>query len=200
MEKTENKYIAVDYRLYSVTDGNKELVEQTSTEHPFVFITGFGIALDAFEKAVETLAAGEEFDFNLGKEEAFGDRDERRVISLDKAMFDVDGHFDKENIFVGATIPLQNEDGNRFMGVVLEIGTDKVRIDLNSPLAGKTLNFTGKVLENRTATADEIQSLVNHLNGGCSGGCGNCGGSCGHDGKKDGEKHNGGCGHCGGCH
>ena len=115
-------------------------------------------------------------------------------------MFDVDGHFDKENIFVGATIPLQNEDGNRFMGVVLEIGTDKVRIDLNSPLAGKTLNFTGKVLENRTATADEIQSLVNHLNGGCSGGCGNCGGSCGHDGKKDGEKHDGGCGHCGGCH
>lgn len=200
MEKTENKYIAVDYRLYSVTDGNKELVEQTSTERPFVFITGFGIALDAFEKAVETLAAGEEFDFNLGKEEAFGDRDERRVISLDKAMFDVDGHFDKENIFVEATIPLQNEDGNRFMGVVLEIGTDKVRIDLNSPLAGKTLNFTGKVLENRTATADEIQSLVNHLNGGCSGGCGNCGGSCGHDGKKDGEKHNGGCGHCGGCH
>ncbi len=200
MEKTENKYIAVDYRLYSVTDGNKELVEQTSTERPFVFITGFGIALDAFEKAVETLAAGEEFDFNLGKEEAFGDRDERRVISLDKAMFDVDGHFDKENIFVGATIPLQNEDGNRFMGVVLEIGTDKVRIDLNSPLAGKTLNFTGKVLENRTATADEIQSLVNHLNGGCSGGCGNCGGSCGHDGKKDGEKHDGGCGHCGGCH
>lgn len=200
MEKTENKYIAVDYRLYSVTDGNKELVEQTSAERPFVFITGFGIALDAFEKAVESLAAGEEFDFNLGKEEAFGDRDERRVISLDKEIFSVDGHFDKENIFVGATIPLQNEDGNRFMGVVLEIGTDKVRIDLNSPLAGKTLNFAGKVLENRTATSDEIQSLVNHLNGGCSGGCGNCGGSCGHDGKKEGEKHDGGCGHCGGCH
>ncbi len=200
MEKTENKYIAVDYRLYSVADGNKELVEQTSADRPFVFITGFGIALDAFEKAVETLAAGEEFDFNLGKEEAFGDRDERRVISLDKEIFSVDGHFDKENIFVGATVPLQNEDGNRFMGVVLEIGTDKVRIDLNSPLAGKTLNFAGKVLENRTATSDEIQSLVNHLNGGCSGGCGNCGGSCGHDGKKDGEKHDGGCGHCGGCH
>lgn len=200
MEKTENKYIAVDYRLYSVTDGNKELVEQTSAERPFVFITGFGIALDAFEKAVESLAAGEEFDFNLCKEEAFGDRDERRVISLDKEIFSVDGHFDKENIFVGATIPLQNEDGNRFMGVVLEIGTDKVRIDLNSPLAGKTLNFAGKVLENRTATSDEIQSLVNHLNGGCSGGCGNCGGSCGHGDKKECEKHDGGCGHCGGCH
>ncbi len=200
MEKTENKYIAVDYCLYSVADGKKELVEQTSAERPFVFITGFGIALDAFEKAVESLAAGEEFDFNLGKEEAFGDRDERRVISLDKEMFDVDGHFDKENIFVGATIPLQNEDGNRFMGVVLEIGKDKVRIDLNSPLAGKTLNFTGKVLENRAATSDEIQSLVNHLNGGCGGGCGKCGGSCGHDGEKKGEGHDGGCGHCGGCH
>ncbi len=200
MEKTENKYIAVDYCLYSVADGKKELVEQTSAERPFVFITGFGIALDAFEKAVESLAAGEEFDFNLGKEEAFGDRDERRVISLDKEMFDVDGHFDKENIFVGATIPLQNEDGNRFMGVVLEIGKDKVRIDLNSPLAGKTLNFTGKVLENRAATSDEIQSLVNHLNGGCGGGCGKCGGSCGHDGEKKGDGHDGGCGHCGGCH
>ncbi len=200
MEKTENKYIAVNYRLYSVADGKKELVEQTSDERPFVFITGFGIALDAFEKAVESLAAGEEFDFSLGKEDAFGDRDERRVISLDKEIFSVDGRFDKENIFVGATIPLQNEDGNRFMGVVLEIGTDKVRIDLNSPLAGKTLNFTGKVLENRTATSDEIQSLVNHLNGGCSGGCGGCGGNCSHDGEKNGDGHDGGCGHCGGCH
>lgn len=200
MEKTENKYIAVNYRLYSVADGKKELVEQTSGERPFVFITGFGIALDAFEKAVESLAAGEEFDFSLGKEDAFGDRDERRVISLDKEIFSVDGRFDKENIFVGATIPLQNEDGNRFMGVVLEIGTDKVRIDLNSPLAGKTLNFTGKVLENRTATSDEIQSLVNHLNGGCSGGCGGCGGNCSHDGEKNGDGHDGGCGHCGGCH
>ena len=100
-------------------------------------------------------------------------------------MFCIDGRFDNEHIYVDAIIPLQNEDGNHFYGRVVEIGKDKVKVDLNHPLAGETLYFEGKILENREATNQEIQQLINHMSGGCSG-CGghchdcgsDCGGSC----------------------
>ena len=52
MDKAPNKFMSVVYELYTVTDGESTLQEQTSTEHPIEFITGFGIALDAFEQQV----------------------------------------------------------------------------------------------------------------------------------------------------
>lgn len=77
------------------------------------------------------------------------------------------------------------------MGSVVEIGDDKVTIDLNHPLAGKSLHFTGSVLENRPATDDELHQLEQMMNGGgCSGSCSDCGGGCG--GHEQGECH--GCG------
>ena len=46
----KNRFITANYQLYTVADGKKELEEQTSEEHPFQFITGFGVSLDAFEQ------------------------------------------------------------------------------------------------------------------------------------------------------
>ena len=169
-----------------------------------MFITGFGTALDAFEDILKNLGRGEKFDFELDKDKSFGEYDPKRVIELNKEMFTVDGHFDSKNIFKGAQIPLKNEDGNFFIAKVLEIGADKVKVDLNHPLAGNKLNFKGYVIENREATNDEIQTLLNHMNGGgCSGHCGGCEneggckgeGGCGHHDEKH-SKEGGCCGHC----
>ena len=193
METKKNKYIAVSYKLYAIDGDGKELVEEASADRPFQFITGFGVALDGFELSVEKLAKGDAFDFELPKELAFGDRDEKRVISLDKNIFEVDGKFDSEAVRKGARVPLQNEDGNYFVGVVLDITHDKVRIDLNPPLAGKKLHFIGQMLENREATKEEMQALVAQMSGhGCGGGCEGCGGGCGHHSEGEGCE----CGHC----
>jgi FKBP-type peptidyl-prolyl cis-trans isomerase SlyD len=53
-----------------------------------------------------------------------------------------------------------------------------------------TLQFTGVVLENRDATKEEIQNLINQIGHECCG-CDDCEG---HD-----HEHEGGCG-CGHCH
>lgn len=191
MNSKLNKYISVAYQLYDVTDGQPELIEQTSPERPFDFISGFGITLEDFEKAIVDLNTGDTFDFTLQPEQAYGEYVDARVIDLDKQIFVVNGKFDSNNIYVDAFVPLQNEDGNRFMGHVLAISDDKVKMDLNHPLAGKTLNFKGHVVESREATNDEIQHFVNKM----SGECGGCGGNCEHCGN-EGEKHkDGGCGH-----
>lgn len=179
MEKKTNKYIAVAYKLYTNENGTENMIEEAPAERPFQFISGMGLALDDFEKAVADLEQGADFNFSLSKEQAYGEHEAERVLDLDKEMFYIDGKLDEEHIFVDAIIPLQNENGQRFLGKVLEIGSDKVKVDLNPPLAGKELHFIGSVIESREATNEEIQNLINHMTGGCGGNCGDCGGDCG---------------------
>lgn len=184
MDNKEYKSIAVDYKLYVIENGEKSLKEETSAGNPFRFLSGFGMTIPGFENAIAPLAVGDTFDFTLSKDDAYGDYYAERVLDLAKDMFCIDGKFDDEHIYVDAIVPLQNQDGNRFMGHVLEISENTVKMDLNHPLAGKELNFVGSVVESREATNGEIQAMINHMSGG--GGCGGCGGGC-----------NGGCGGCG---
>jgi len=185
MESKRNKYFAVAYKLASVESDGEKHVEEAPADKPFMFISGFGIALEAFEEHITKLGKGDTFDFILEKEQAYGDREDERILDLDKSIFTINGHFDHDNIYVDAIVPLQNEDGNRFFGHVLEISDDKVKMDLNHPLAGKRLHFTGSIVDCREATNEEIEHMINHLNGGCSCGCDHCGGHdhghCGHD-------------------
>ncbi len=194
-----NKFIKVSYKLYDVTDGKSELIEQTTDERQFIFVSGMGFTLPAFEEKIAPLAQGETFDFTLQPAEAYGERFDERIIELEKSIFCINGQFDAQHVQQGAVIPLQNEDGMRFNGVVVEIGDDKVKIDLNHPLAGMTLNFKGEITENREATAEEVAGMAK-LMGGEGGGCGHCGGHCGEGGCGEGNCGEGGCkGGCGDC-
>ena len=192
MDKPQNRFLSVTYQLYTVANGEKSLEEQTSDDHPFEFITGYGIAIDAFEKALIGMEKGKEFDFTLQPAEAFGEYIPEGMHKLGREVFTVNGKFDNEHIYPGAVITLNDTEDHQFMAKVLKIEADGVTIDTNHPLAGKALNFTGKVLENREATEEEIKKLIKMLTGGCQG-CGGCGsheGNCGE-----------GCGDsCGGCH
>lgn len=181
----KNQYMEVSYQLFVDGERGEELMEEAPTTRPFQWITGFGYALDAFESQLVNLARGAAFDFVIPKEQAYGDYVEERVLDLAREMFCIDGKFDDEHIYPEAIIPLQNEDGQRFFGRVVEIGADKVKVDLNHPLAGEQLHFKGRVLENRPATNKEIEQMLPRCSGGCGGDCGDCGGGCG--------------GNCGGC-
>lgn len=187
-----HKYITVAYSLYTDnSEGVHELVEQAPVEHPFQFITELGVALEAFEAKLKALNAGDEFDFTLSVDEAYGPYEQEHVIELPKSTFMLNGRFQNDVIYEGAVIPLVNADGNRFQGLVLEIKEDVVIIDLNHPLAGKELHFKGSVVTSREATDAEVTALIKMMSG--EGGCG-CG--CGCDGGCDGGCDSEGCG-CG---
>ena len=149
--------MSIAYKLYVDGDNGLEMMEEATEEKPFQFITGFGVALDAFEQQVAGLEKGETFDFAIPKEQAYGDYAEEHVLDLDREIFSINGHFDHEHI----------------------VGEEKVKVDLNHPLAGETLHFKGSILETREATAKEIEHMAAHLAGGCN--CGECGGDCGGD-------------------
>lgn len=173
----ENKYYKVAYKLYTIEDGERDFAEEAPAEEPFEFITGLGLAIEAFEKKMEALATGDKFDFVIPQNEAYGEYDETHVVELPKSTFFIDGKFDDEHVKEGAIIPLISADGDRFSAVVNEIKENVVEVDLNHPLAGCDLNFIGEVIEVRPATAEEIAAVTSPA--GCSG-CGGC-----EKGKKD---------------
>lgn len=179
METAENKYITVAYKMYMVEDGEKELGEEATAEHPFQFISGLGLTLEAFEDAVKDLQAGEEFDFTIPCADAYGEYDEEHVIELPKDIFLIDGKFDGERVVPDAIIPLMTAEGQRINGTVVEVKDNVVVMDMNHPLAGCDLNFTGHVVTSRPATNEEVAEMAKMLSGGCGGGCGSCGGGCG---------------------
>ena len=199
--ENNNRFVSISYNLYIDEDGEKRLVEKTTDDKPFELITGFGIALDSFEQQVTPLEKGAKFDFSLTKDDAYGDYRDDLLMELGRDVFSINGHFDHEHVYQDAVIQMQNDEGNRFYGRVVEVGEEKVKIDLNHPLAGETLYFKGEVLENREATEDEINHLMKHLTGGCGGHCGDCEGGCGHDHSHEccDHQHEDGCG-CGHCH
>lgn len=193
----EHQFLAVHYQLYSVTDGERTLEEQTSREHPFQFISGFGVSLDALEQHVLHLEKGASFDFTLTPEEAFGEYIPEGVHRLNREMFMINGKFDEQHIYPGAIITLMDAEENRFMARVDAVGKEEVVVDTNHPMAGKTLNFVGEIIENRPATDDEVNALIKHMTGGCGGCGGHCGdGGCGNDGGCGDGGCGDGCGHC----
>lgn len=196
MDNKSNKYLSVSYQLYSIgNDGERHLEEQTQQGRPFQFISGFGFSLDAFEQHIVGLEPGAKFDFTLPPAEAFGEYDPEGVHKMKRETFSINGHFDHENIYPGAIITLMDADERRFMARVMKVEEEGVTIDTNHPLAGLTLQFVGLVLENREATKEEIQNMINHMgHEGCD--CDECEGCGDHEHH---HGHEGGCG-CGHCH
>ncbi len=185
------KFIKVSYKMYTNNAASHKLLYETEPSQPAAFVTGMGLMIDAFEDKLLSLQTGDHFEFSLTADKAFGERDEKLVFTVPRKTFEINGKFDDEHIFPGAEVPLMNSEGNRFMGTVLNITDKDVTVDLNHPLAGKTVQFTGTLHENREATLKEIETTAKILSGecGCGGGCGEggCEGGCG----------GGGC--CGGC-
>ena len=190
--------VAVAYRLYTKDkEGKREMVEEATKEQPFQFVSGLGMTLDDFEAQIVPLEKDAEFDFELTPEQAYGEYEQERVIKVPRSTFEIDGRLDKQYIYEGAVVPLQNADGARFNGIIAKIEEKEVTVDLNHPLAGMTLVFVGEIVDIREATPEEITGTLKMLTGegGCGCGCEDC---CGCDDKSE-RHHDEHCG-CGCCH
>ena len=157
MKIDKNQVVSVSYTLTVDEEGQEEIVEQTQEGRPFEFVIGSGLMLEAFERALIGKQQGDAFNVSISCDEAYQDYQEDLVIDVDKAIFrNEEGQFAEEEVYQGAFVNLQDEDGNIVPAVVVEVADKTVKVDLNHPLAGYDLNFVGQILNVRTATADEL--------------------------------------------
>lgn len=180
MKIATDRFVSVAYDLNVGNGDERKLKERATAECPLEFIFGTGTMLPAFEDQLKGLEADEIFQFSLSPEHAYGEYDEENVIELPKKMFETDGKFDDVFVREGNVLPMEDSEGYRMNGTVMEVGTDTVIMNFNHPLAGETLHFSGIVLDVRQATAEDIAKLGGGSCGcGCDSGDDSCGCGCG---------------------
>lgn len=166
MKAEKNKVVSLTYEL--IVDG--ALADKADETRPLEYIHGTGMLLPKFESEVEGKEPGEEFAFTLTPEEGYGLFDETRLIELPKEAFMIDGKVRDDLLTVGRMIPMMSDSGDVVNGIVYLVTDDKVVMDFNHPMAGKTLNFTGKVVGVREATEKELKKghpCKHHDDGDC---------------------------------
>lgn len=189
MKISENKLVILQYKLNVKNEqGEMELMEETTPEMPLQYFHGMGMMLPKFEENLEGLGEGDKFEFMLPVADAYGEYDEENVIDLPKNIFLIDGKFDDEKVKAGEIVPLVDNEGNRINAVVVEVKDETVKVDLNHPLAGEDLYFSGRIISVTQPTEEELHAMMHHSCGcgcdscgddGCSGCGGGCGGGCG---------------------
>ncbi len=184
-----------------------QIVDRATIEKPLDYIQGTNMLIPGLEAVVNGLQQGDTFNCSIPPEEGYGQHDSSMVFDIPKDSFMYEGKIREDLIELGRFIPMLNSQGDVCYGMIKEIKETAVTMDFNPPMAGKTLNFTGKIIAVREATDKELteglhgeflpqeghQCKCGHHNseGGCCHGEGHSEGGCCH-----GEGHSeGGCCH-----
>ena len=165
MQITKNTVVSLSYILKR-DDAKGEIIEETRVGDPLVFLFGNGQMLPKFEEHLSTLKTGDDFEYTLDSDDAYGEMDQDAIIDLDKSIFEVDGNIDLEMIAIGNVIPMRDDQGHMMQGTVVSVGDALVRMDFNHPMAGNVLHFKGNVIEVRDASAEELSHGHVHGAGG----------------------------------
>jgi FKBP-type peptidyl-prolyl cis-trans isomerase SlyD len=162
MEIAKHTVASLTYSLE--VDG--ELIEKTEQNNPLVFLVGVGSMIPGFERQLLGKQKGDTYKITIEPEEGYGESDPSAIVDLSKDIFKIEGVLQEDMLVEGKVIPMQDQNGNPLQGVIMEVNDDSVKMDFNHRLAGKTLDFTGEILDVRAATTDEISHGHVHGPGG----------------------------------
>jgi len=169
MQVEKSMVVSVNYRL-TISDNDfatEDLVEETESNRPFVFIQGSGGLLEEFEQNLHGLKSGDSFDFKIKSQNGYGELSEDNVAKIPMEAFVADGEeLDTEIVSVGNFIPMTDSEGNQLQGLVVAVAEEYVVMDFNHPLAGKDLHFQGTIANVRAASAEELAHGHVHGEGG----------------------------------
>jgi FKBP-type peptidyl-prolyl cis-trans isomerase SlyD len=177
MKIENNKIVSLIYELRE-SDADGKIIETLDETRPLTFIYGTGRLLPVFESNIGLLKSGDLFRFILNSEMAYGDKREEMIVNVPVSVFETNGKINEDICRVGNEVPMTDSDGNPLSGIISEITDSFVRIDFNHPMAGLDLFFTGKIIDVREATQEEIAgtnhsctSCGSYSDQGCSGSC-----------------------------
>lgn len=145
---------------YTVKDHDGETLESSRENGALHYLHGHNNLIPGLENALAGRKAGDTFMVDIVADEAYGQRNETMVHTVDIESF---AHI--EDLSVGMRLQGQTDQGVvAFM--VTDITDGKVTVDANHPLAGMDLKFDVDVVSVREASAEEIEHGHVHGPGG----------------------------------
>lgn len=144
---------------YTVSEAGGEAIESSREREPLAVLIGHNAIIPGLETALLGREAGERFEVTVTPDQAYGERRPGLVQRLPRK------HFKNQKLVPGMTIVVPTQMGPRPV-TVQKVGLSVVDVDLNHPMAGKTLGFEVEILEVREATAEEKEHGHVHGEGG----------------------------------
>lgn len=118
-----------------------QVVDTTRERGPLQYTHGEGQLLPAVEAQLEGMKAGEHKKFQIAPEEGYGLVNPKAVQVVPKSVFG-----DQEVPPSGTVIQMERKGTPPLLATVKGSEGDKVILDFNHPLAGKTLDFEVEIL------------------------------------------------------
>ncbi|MGB9703245.1 MAG: FKBP-type peptidyl-prolyl cis-trans isomerase [Candidatus Micrarchaeales archaeon] len=118
---------------------------------PMLIILGRKEVIQGLEEKLLEMKLGEEREFDIPPQKAFGERDKNLIVTFPES------EFKKQNVKPeeGKVIEV---DGKR--GVIKSINSGRVVVDFNHPLAGETIHYKIKIVEVLQTDEEKIKALL----------------------------------------
>lgn len=126
---------------YTGTLDDGKTFDSSEGNEPLEFRLGARQVIAGFENAVEGMAPGEEKTVSIEPAEAYGERDENLVQTVERDRFPADAQID-----IGTQFQASTQNGPVVVTVV-EMNDEDVTIDANHMLAGQRLTFALRLVE-----------------------------------------------------
>jgi FKBP-type peptidyl-prolyl cis-trans isomerase SlyD len=158
MKVSKDSVVSLEYRLHL---GDGQVVDESEPGQPLAYMHGRGQIVPGLEGQLEGMSAGESKKVVVPPSQGYGEHDPRGLQEVPREMFPPNA-----NLQAGLTISAQTADGDVIPITIRELKGEKVVVDLNHPMAGKTLHFDITVREVRAATDEEKEHGHAHGPGG----------------------------------
>ncbi len=158
---------------YTLTLESGEQIDQSDPNQPLQFLCGYSQIIPGLEKELIGKNENDSFQVKVPSEEGYGAYQEELIQKIPLEQFP-----EKIELKVGMSFQTRSPQGFPITFVIKEVEKDSAVVDLNHPLAGKTLIFDVAIKGVREGTPEEIEAINNPSCGSdgssCSSGC-----SCG---------------------
>ena len=166
MTVEKDKVVSIQY---NATDETGTVVDSNTEFEPLEYLHGHGNILETLENALSGLQIAEEKKITLSPGEAYGEFNSELVFEVNREQFPEGA----EHVQLGTMV--QSSDGQEL--IVTDIDGDKIVLDGNHPLAGRTLHFSVTIKNIRQPTEEElshghVHDAHTHGNNSCGDGCG----------------------------
>jgi FKBP-type peptidyl-prolyl cis-trans isomerase SlyD len=157
MQIAADKVVTFHYR---VSDSDGSFSESSEGKQPAVYMHGRGNIVPGLEGEMLGKRSGDAFTVTVAAENAYGLRDPQAVQRVPIKHLVRPG-----KLAPGRIVVLNTQQGAR-QARVLKVGHFNVDLDLNHPLAGKTLVFEIEIVDVREPSAEELAHGHAHGPGG----------------------------------
>lgn len=151
----KNNKVTIEYEgRFDNKDG--EIFDTSEGRAPLEFVSGVGMVVPGFENAIIGMKKDEEKEIILKPEEAYGEPREELKQKIPREILPKE-----QTPEVGMMLVMATPEGQQMPAKIIDVNDKEITIDINHPLAGKTLYFKIKLKDYEEFSPEELEKMMN---------------------------------------